>query len=344
MQRINRFVDFRTELVEESTKKDVAEKVQGSSAKRGGDELEEKRSIRIKKSAELKQCLEIISHDEDDVTIDATPLFSIKLLKNFDREELEVLSRLVKDRFVKTNPVDHMDSFLLHTLKTVFEHHVEYNVWKHQQGLTKVKNWKLYDSCGVHYVTMQNILYYLLVEKMYPLTNHTLRQMFNNVKLQVDSTLVKPNDISLPICTTSGRVSEPPQFYYGFHIEEDKISDSTLSELDRPSNYKEAMASPKAAKRKEAMKSDIQSMYDNQMDVKTTFLKGKLIEDEFMAQLKVLKMQSILKEHASFKWPLMNLNRLLVVGISATMRKSHSLDFLKAKMSLVYMSKSVGVL
>ncbi|GJW57503.1 retrotransposon protein, putative, ty1-copia subclass [Tanacetum coccineum] len=44
----------------------------------------------------------------------------------------------------------------------------------------------------------------------------------------------------------------------------DKISDSTLSELDEPANYKEAMASPKAAKWKEAMKSEIQSMYDNQ--------------------------------------------------------------------------------
>ncbi|GKE11128.1 hypothetical protein Tco_1414679 [Tanacetum coccineum] len=30
------------------------------------------------------------------------------------------------------------------------------------------------------------ILYYLLVEKMYPLTNHTLHQMFNDVKLQID--------------------------------------------------------------------------------------------------------------------------------------------------------------
>ncbi|GJS86825.1 retrotransposon protein, putative, ty1-copia subclass [Tanacetum coccineum] len=60
-------------------------------------------------------------------------------------------------------------------------------------------------------------------------------------------TLVKPDDISLPIRRTSGRVSKSPQFYYGFHIEEDKISDSTLSELDEPANYKEAMASPKAA-------------------------------------------------------------------------------------------------
>ncbi|GJW83992.1 retrotransposon protein, putative, ty1-copia subclass [Tanacetum coccineum] len=54
-------------------------------------------------------------------------------------------------------------------------------------------------------------------------------------------------------------------FYYGFDNEEDKISDSTLSELDNPANYKEVMANPEAAKWKEAMKSEIQSMYDNQV-------------------------------------------------------------------------------
>ncbi|GKD71036.1 hypothetical protein Tco_1325126, partial [Tanacetum coccineum] len=70
-------------------------------------------------------------------------------------------------------------------------------------------------------------------------------------------TPVEPDDISLPIRRTSSRVSKPSQFYYGFHIEVDKISDSTLSELDEPANYKEAMASPKAAKWKEAMKSEI---------------------------------------------------------------------------------------
>nr|GEW05098.1 hypothetical protein [Tanacetum cinerariifolium] len=37
----------------------------------------------------------------------------------------------------------------------------------------------------------------------------------------------------------------------------DKISDSTLSKLDKPGNYKEAMASPEAAKWKEAMKRSI---------------------------------------------------------------------------------------
>nr|GEU37199.1 hypothetical protein [Tanacetum cinerariifolium] len=81
-------------------------------------------------------------------------------------------------------------------------------------------------------------------------------------------TSVEPDDISLPIHKTSSRVSKPlqdPQFYYGFHIEEDKISNSTLTELNEPANYKEAMEIPEATKLKEAMKSEIRSMYDNQL-------------------------------------------------------------------------------
>ncbi|GJS16343.1 retrotransposon protein, putative, ty1-copia subclass [Tanacetum coccineum] len=61
-------------------------------------------------------------------------------------------------------------------------------------------------------------------------------------------TPVEPDDISLPIRRTSSRVRKPPQFYYGFYIEEENISDSTLSELDKPANYKETMASLEAAK------------------------------------------------------------------------------------------------
>ncbi|GJT88683.1 hypothetical protein Tco_1070400 [Tanacetum coccineum] len=75
------------------------------------------------------------------------------------KEDLEVLWRIVKARFKKIKPVDYMDTFLLLTLKTMFEHHFE---------------------------DLHTIPYYLLVEKMYPLTKHTLHQMFNNVKLQVD--------------------------------------------------------------------------------------------------------------------------------------------------------------
>ncbi|GJX70879.1 retrotransposon protein, putative, ty1-copia subclass [Tanacetum coccineum] len=71
-------------------------------------------------------------------------------------------------------------------------------------------------------------------------------------------TPVEPDDISLPIRRTSSRVSKPsqdPQFYYGFHIEEDKISDSTLIDLNEPVNYKKEvdMAVPEALSGRKAM-------------------------------------------------------------------------------------------
>ncbi|GKA30246.1 hypothetical protein Tco_0716551 [Tanacetum coccineum] len=134
-------------------------------SKRAGEALEQESSKKQKvdddkETEELKQCMEIILDDGDDVTIEATPLstkFPTIMLKNFDREDLEVLWSIVKARFKKTEPVNYMDTFLHLNLKTI-----------------------------VNCVTMQNVLYYLLVEKMYPLTKHTLRQMFNDVKLQVD--------------------------------------------------------------------------------------------------------------------------------------------------------------
>ncbi|GJQ99534.1 hypothetical protein Tco_0522519 [Tanacetum coccineum] len=185
MKRVNTFVDMDTELVKESSKKTEVEIVQESSSKRAGEALEQESSKKQKvdddkETKELKQCMEIIS---DDVTIEATPLSTKSptiMLKNFDIEDLEVLWSIVKIRFKKTEPVNYMDTFLHLNLKTMFKHHLEDNVWKNQQGLIKVLNWKLYDSCEVHCVTMQNILYYLLVEKMYPLTKHTLHQMFND--------------------------------------------------------------------------------------------------------------------------------------------------------------------
>ncbi|GJZ57343.1 hypothetical protein Tco_0612837 [Tanacetum coccineum] len=63
-----------------------------------------------------------------------------RMLKNFDREDLEVLWSIVKARFKKIEAVNYMDNFLLLNLKTTFEHHVEDNVWKNRQGLVKVLN------------------------------------------------------------------------------------------------------------------------------------------------------------------------------------------------------------
>nr|GEU85275.1 putative reverse transcriptase domain-containing protein [Tanacetum cinerariifolium] len=116
-KRVNTFVDMDTENMEESLKKTQAE----GSSKRAGQELE---------------CLEIVPEDDDDVAIEATPLSSkfptivdykidregkksyFKIIradgnsqnyltfgtmfKNFNKEDLEVLRSIVKERFKKT--------------------------------------------------------------------------------------------------------------------------------------------------------------------------------------------------------------------------------------------------
>nr|GEU49317.1 copia protein [Tanacetum cinerariifolium] len=110
------------------------------------DALEEQEEAK-----ELKKNLEIVPDDEDDVFVNVTPLSSkpstimdykiykegkkehfqifrangnhqmylafSTMLKNFDREDLEVLWKIVKDRFKKSQPKEVLDVFLWHTLK-----------------------------------------------------------------------------------------------------------------------------------------------------------------------------------------------------------------------------------
>nr|GEV63242.1 hypothetical protein [Tanacetum cinerariifolium] len=100
-----------------------------SSSKRAGQELEQESAKKQKlaeqeqakvaddDTAELKRCLEIVPEDDDDVAIEAT--------LNFNREDLEVLKSIVKERFKKTNPVDDIENLLIQTFKTMFKPHVK---------------------------------------------------------------------------------------------------------------------------------------------------------------------------------------------------------------------------
>nr|GFA21438.1 hypothetical protein [Tanacetum cinerariifolium] len=123
----------RQELEQESAKKQkLAEREQAK--------------VAYDDTAERKRCLEIVREDDDDVAIKATPLSSKSLtivnykiykegkksyfkfikadgdsqnyltfetmFKNFNREDLEVLRSIVKERFKMTKPVDDMDNLL----------------------------------------------------------------------------------------------------------------------------------------------------------------------------------------------------------------------------------------
>ncbi|GKA84846.1 hypothetical protein Tco_0806500 [Tanacetum coccineum] len=208
-KRVNTFVDFRIDMVEGSSKRARKELEHENAKKQKVDD--------DKETTELK-CLMEVMLDEEEVTLDVIPL-AVKspsivdwkihkegkksyyqiiradgsskmylvfshMLKSFDREDLETLYKLVKAKYGSTRPVEDLDLVLYGDLKTMFEPHVEDNVWKNQSDY-KVLDWKLYDSCGVHSLRKQNVHIHMLVEKRYPLTAPTITDMLNR-KLQAD--------------------------------------------------------------------------------------------------------------------------------------------------------------
>nr|GEY25240.1 putative ribonuclease H-like domain-containing protein [Tanacetum cinerariifolium] len=161
-----------------------------------------KRSKLNEEVEDLKRHLEIVPDEDDDVYTEATPLarkvpvvdFEIinlnnkpyykifradgthllyisflTLLKNFDREDLEALWNLVKERFSTSKPKNFSDDFLLNTLGAMFEKpDGQAQVWKNQRsihGQAKFKSWKLLESCGVHIITFSTTQLILLVER-----------------------------------------------------------------------------------------------------------------------------------------------------------------------------------
>ncbi|GJZ76621.1 hypothetical protein Tco_0641293 [Tanacetum coccineum] len=184
-KRVNTFVDFRTDLVEGSSKRAGEELEQESTKKQKVDE--------DKDTTELQSLMEVIP-DEEEVAIDVVPLaikspsiVGWKIHKEGKKSYYQIMRADGKSQMYRI--FSHMlksfskeDLYKLGDLKTMFEPHVEDTVWRNQQDY-KVLEWKLYDSCRVHSLRMQHVYIYMLVEKRYPLTPSTITDMLNK-KLQ----------------------------------------------------------------------------------------------------------------------------------------------------------------
>ncbi|GJY74963.1 hypothetical protein Tco_0479394 [Tanacetum coccineum] len=120
---------------------------------------EDKESDEVKEVSEDDEG-ELLKHlvikKDEDITIDAIPLatklpviINYKLHKE-DREDLEVLWRIVKTKFSDTRPEDEFERVLWGDLKVMFEPDSTSDVWRMLQGY-RVTIWKLIDSSGVHF-------------------------------------------------------------------------------------------------------------------------------------------------------------------------------------------------
>ncbi|GJZ91887.1 hypothetical protein Tco_0663952 [Tanacetum coccineum] len=78
------------------------------------------------------------------------------MLKDFDRQDLVYLHRLIMERF-SSRTLEGYDLILWGDFKTMFEPIEEDDVWRNQQDWSLI-SWKLYESCGVHAFLMDGIL------------------------------------------------------------------------------------------------------------------------------------------------------------------------------------------
>nr|GEV73522.1 hypothetical protein [Tanacetum cinerariifolium] len=120
--------DSREEIEEEDQEvlKSINETPAQKAAKR------RKMNEEAQEAEDLKEHLEIVNDEDDDVFTEVTPPGR----KNFDREDLEDLWRIVKESFSTSKPSNFSDDYLLSPLKTMFEKpNGQDVVWKNQNSV-----------------------------------------------------------------------------------------------------------------------------------------------------------------------------------------------------------------
>ncbi|GJW78779.1 hypothetical protein Tco_0140461 [Tanacetum coccineum] len=127
------------------------------------------------------------------------------MLKKFDRDDLDKLWSLVKERFNSTDHIDDKKGILWVELKRLFEPDIDDILWKLQRYMHDPLTWRLYDTCNVHHLsTDRGHDIFMLVEKDYPLTRGILTLMLCN-KLQVDQYSEMANELLKKIFILANR-------------------------------------------------------------------------------------------------------------------------------------------
>ncbi|GKB82769.1 hypothetical protein Tco_0949664 [Tanacetum coccineum] len=145
--------------IEEKSKFET--RTEGSS-KRAGEDLQQE-SIKKQKvdedkeTTELHRLIEVLPNKED-VEIDVIPL-ATKPLSIVDykihKEGKKTYYQIIRADGSSKMPEEGYERVLWGDLKTMFDPHVEDQVWRNQQDY-RALDWKLYDSCGVHSLRKQN--------------------------------------------------------------------------------------------------------------------------------------------------------------------------------------------
>nr|GEY73270.1 hypothetical protein [Tanacetum cinerariifolium] len=122
------------------------------------------------------------------------------MLKDFDRENLVALWKLVKEKFSIAVPIVNKEKALWVELKRLFEPDADDVIWKLQRYMHYLIIWKMHSNCGAHQVslTTRRHYMYMLAEKDYPLLNGVMTLMLST-KLEFEEDSEMARDLVMKI-------------------------------------------------------------------------------------------------------------------------------------------------
>ncbi|GJY72364.1 hypothetical protein Tco_0476067 [Tanacetum coccineum] len=128
---------------------------------------------------ELRACLDIVPGDE--IAMDFESLATKYPIIDWKTHIL--IENMMYYQIIRADGSS--KNYKIFNLKTLFEPCEEDEVWRNQQGYNLI-SWRLFDSCGVHVLLMDNgIAIHMMIEKKYPLTQEMLSRMINR-RLEVN--------------------------------------------------------------------------------------------------------------------------------------------------------------
>ncbi|GJS76652.1 hypothetical protein Tco_0726533 [Tanacetum coccineum] len=104
-------------------------------------------------------------------------IFQQAMLKDFTREDLIELYRLVMQKYGTNRPEDAYDRVLWSDLRTMFDPPLNEDAIWSLPLQQKMISWRYYDKCAVHCLTLEACNIYMLADRKYPLSKDACQVM-----------------------------------------------------------------------------------------------------------------------------------------------------------------------
>ncbi|GJR86023.1 hypothetical protein Tco_0210034 [Tanacetum coccineum] len=127
------------------------------------------------------------------------PIIDWEIHTEGSKKYWKIIRSLVKEIFKSAEPIEDMERALWVELKRLFEPDKDDVLWKLQKYMHDPLTWRLYDTCGLHHVSLtRGHDIYMLIEKDYPLSTTIMGLMLSR-RLQVEEDSEMARDLVMKI-------------------------------------------------------------------------------------------------------------------------------------------------